>query len=199
MLLTKKIKVFIVSKQKYYLDKGYILPKKITRNLEIEIDIKDLNNNSNKIIEYSCDNCKKIKTCSYYSYYRKQKQTGDFCNVCNQRINNSGSQNKRYNHSLTDEDRLTNRDTADNIHWRITVFKKDNFKCIICKDKKGNNLQAHHLNSYTTYPLQRFDVNNGVTLCKICHKSFHKSFGYINTNENLFKQYLKEIEAVYFD
>ena len=58
--------------------------------------------------------------------------------------------------------------------WRNLVFKRDNFTCIICKDSKGGNLEAHHIKPFSTYEKLRFDINNGMTLCHICHINIHK-------------------------
>jgi hypothetical protein len=58
--------------------------------------------------------------------------------------------------------------------WRMTVFQRDGFKCVECGSKK--NLNAHHIIHWAETergdPL-RFDVNNGVTLCKKCHLKAH--------------------------
>lgn len=54
--------------------------------------------------------------------------------------------------------------------WRRSVFKRDNFACVICGDNKGGNLEADHIKPFSLYPESRFDINNGRTLCKPCHK-----------------------------
>ena len=53
--------------------------------------------------------------------------------------------------------------------WRIAVFERDNYMCVMC-GKKGY-LEADHIRRWADYPELRFDVNNGRTLCKECHKS----------------------------
>jgi len=52
--------------------------------------------------------------------------------------------------------------------WRETVFKKDNYTCWICGQFSGK-LVAHHLKAFSLYPELRFETNNGITLCRICH------------------------------
>lgn len=60
------------------------------------------------------------------------------------------------------------RNSEKYILWRKLVFERDGYKCQICK-KIGGNLNAHHIKSFSEYPELRFDVNNGITLCKDCH------------------------------
>jgi hypothetical protein len=55
--------------------------------------------------------------------------------------------------------------------WRTTVFKRDNYACWIC-EKGGKKLQAHHLYSWSRYKELRYIVNNGLTLCIFCHKTY---------------------------
>lgn len=55
------------------------------------------------------------------------------------------------------------------VNWRVSVFTRDQFTCQICK-KIGGFLEAHHIKSWAKYPDLRFDINNGITLCKSCHK-----------------------------
>lgn len=59
--------------------------------------------------------------------------------------------------------------------WRISVYKRDNFTCQYCNDNKANNIEAHHIKSFAKYPNLRYDIDNGITLCKTCHKEIHKN------------------------
>jgi len=65
------------------------------------------------------------------------------------------------------------RQSAKYLNWRLSVFKRDNFTCLICQ-KVGGELNAHHIKSWAKYPELRYDINNGITLCKDCHKMIHK-------------------------
>jgi hypothetical protein len=57
--------------------------------------------------------------------------------------------------------------------WRRSVFNRDDYTCQKCGAKSGNGkaiyLHAHHLLPFAEYPEKRFDINNGLTLCKECH------------------------------
>lgn len=55
--------------------------------------------------------------------------------------------------------------------WIRTVLKRDKKTCQICSSKLTPC--AHHIKSFTKYPESRFDVDNGITLCKECHTYVH--------------------------
>ena len=57
--------------------------------------------------------------------------------------------------------------------WRVKVLRRD-VRCIVCDTIK--NREAHHVNHSTYFKEQRFDVDNGVILCRGCHTTFHTSF-----------------------
>jgi len=57
--------------------------------------------------------------------------------------------------------------------WRKEVFVRDYFTCQICQ-KVGGYLQAHHIKSWAKYPKLRYEVSNGITLCKECHNLIPK-------------------------
>lgn len=60
------------------------------------------------------------------------------------------------------------RSSPEYKQWRMKVYGRDDFTCQSCK-KVGGDLEAHHIKSFAKYPELRFDINNGVTLCKECH------------------------------
>jgi len=65
------------------------------------------------------------------------------------------------------------RNTRDYRVWRIKVIRRDKV-CQICGSIKGR--QAHHMNSASYFPDERFDVENGICLCSSCHSMFHNSY-----------------------
>ena len=80
--------------------------------------------------------------------------------------------------------------------WRKAVFERDDYTCQDCKarSKKGNPvyLEPHHIKQYAFFPKLRFDINNGKTLCKKCHKKIR----YYHTFEKelLAKELQKEVD-----
>ena len=79
-----------------------------------------------------------------------------------------GNKNPNYNPNLTNKDRIDRRCVKGYSEWREEVFKKDNFICRQCGTNK--RLQAHHIYMWAKYPELRFNIENGITLCKDCHK-----------------------------
>lgn len=99
-----------------------------------------------------------------------------------------GSENPNYNPNKTDIEREKERLVDGYGIWRETVFKRDNYTCTCCGYNKGSILTAHHLDSWDWCKDKRLDVNNGITLCRKCHKAFHDKYGYgRNTKEQFYE------------
>lgn len=63
-------------------------------------------------------------------------------------------------------------------NWRKKIFERDNYICQICGQKK-DWIEANHIKTFANYPLLRFEVSNGITLCKSCHRFIiHKERNY---------------------
>lgn len=73
------------------------------------------------------------------------------------------------------------------VRWAKAIKTRDNFTCQICRIVSNFKIQldSHHMNSWDWCVKERYDIQNGITLCEICHMRYHKytSFGK-NTKEN---------------
>lgn len=53
--------------------------------------------------------------------------------------------------------------------WRQKVRARDKHMCAWPNCKCRKKLQVHHIKRWATVPAMKYDVNNGITLCKEHH------------------------------
>lgn len=70
--------------------------------------------------------------------------------------------------NYTGENNKAQRNWSEYRDWHKSVLCRDGYKCYVC-GKIGGRLQAHHVKSFAKYPELRFDISNGVTVCRECH------------------------------
>lgn len=104
----------------------------------------------------------------------------------------TGENHPHWNPSLTDEERLLKRKVPQNYKWIRDVYERDNYTCQCCGYDNGGTLIAHHLNSWHWDKDNRFNIENGVTLCESCHHRFHKEYGYKDNTKEQFLEYLNK-------
>lgn len=70
--------------------------------------------------------------------------------------------------------------------FRLDVLKRDKFKCNMpgCNSKK--NLNVHHITPWSKASALRYDISNGITLCKQCHQ-------FITGKEHHYEKLFREI------
>lgn len=78
--------------------------------------------------------------------------------------------------------------------WRKSVFERDKYKCQKC-GIVGGRLVAHHIKNWLDAKKERYWKNNGITLCEVHHREFHKMFGRRNNNKRQINKYLKQCLA----
>lgn len=61
------------------------------------------------------------------------------------------------------------RETVEYHDWKRSVFARDNWTCQKCK-VRGGKLQADHIKWWALYPELRYEISNGQTLCRKCHR-----------------------------
>jgi len=69
--------------------------------------------------------------------------------------------------------------------WAREVKERDNYTCVCCDNHDGSYKHSHHIKSFADYPNDRYDIDNGTTMCKICHDSLHKILRALNSCETL--------------
>ena len=69
---------------------------------------------------------------------------------------------------VSTEDMLL-RASFEYVQWRKVVFSRDDYTCQICYLRSGR-LEAHHIKPFATHPELRLEIDNGITLCKSCHR-----------------------------
>lgn len=70
--------------------------------------------------------------------------------------------------------------------WRREIFERDNYTCQICGER-GKKLNADHITPVFKEREKIFDIENGQTLCILCHNEKTKN----ELKENWINQYAR--------
>jgi hypothetical protein len=73
--------------------------------------------------------------------------------------------------------------------WRELIYERDNWTCRKCLEQ-GGDLNAHHIKNFSDNMDKRFDTDNGITLCRKCHYTFHSINGFKNNTSEQLKNFL---------
>ena len=57
----------------------------------------------------------------------------------------------------------------DDLVKRMQVRDRDDNKCQFPGCSSKSKLEVHHIKKWASHPSMRYDVTNGITLCKKCH------------------------------
>lgn len=87
------------------------------------------------------------------------------------------------------------KNNSDYSNWRDAVYAKDWYTCQCCGKSKGIIKNAHHILPYASNEDLRYDVNNGICMCKECHyttvkDSFHNKYGTVNNTPEQLEEYI---------
>jgi 5-methylcytosine-specific restriction endonuclease McrA len=85
----------------------------------------------------------------------------------------TGEKNRNWKGGVTSENNRI-RKSEEYINWRKAVYIKDRYTCQKC-GHQYTNIVAHHIKSFEDFPELRFDVENGMVLCRSCHLRLHRS------------------------
>ena len=142
-------------------------------------------------IKVICDNCgcETYKTKTEYNKYKNHYCSKE-CKHEHNPLMYLGENHPRYNENLTTEDRFDTRRYYEYYIWRNKVFERDKYTCQKCGDKRGGNLNAHHIKNYSKHKELRTSLENGITFCEDCHREFHIKYGYKNNNETQIQEFM---------
>jgi 5-methylcytosine-specific restriction endonuclease McrA len=74
--------------------------------------------------------------------------------------------------------------------FRKSVLKRDKRKCMMPGCGSKTRLNVHHIKKWASAHSLRYDISNGITLCKKCHDSIKgKEIHY----ESLFKEIINAL------
>lgn len=97
-----------------------------------------------------------------------KKNGGKFCSIqCRNKLWKGKNHPLYKGGSRSDKDMIYHSKKYQD--WRRRVFIRDSFTCVEC-GVIGGKLEAHHIKQFALYPKLRFSINNGVTLCRECHR-----------------------------
>jgi 5-methylcytosine-specific restriction endonuclease McrA len=94
-----------------------------------------------------------------------------------------GEKNPQWRGGITDAITLM-RNSKPFAEWRWMVYGRDGFGCLRCGDRRGSNLNAHHIIRVSEDKDPALDVDNGITLCVDCHKFVHRFVRNTESNMN---------------
>jgi hypothetical protein len=125
-----------------------------------------------------CTHCsaKFLRTESAFLWGKKREHKNYFCSKKCHIEYQTGETNPNW---IKDRTKIKNqhktiRWSKEMEDWRNTVYNRDQWTCQMCNNESKKItrlvLNVHHIKCFSEYPDLRFDTNNGITLCEICHK-----------------------------
>jgi len=107
---------------------------------------------------------------------KDKEMTPEYCENVSRAMHETGAirygpDNHAWKGGITPEN-LRARRSDEYAEWRTAVFERDEYTCQLC-GQVGHQLVAHHIYLFSEFPDLRFDVDNGLTLCRSCHSSLH--------------------------
>lgn len=107
------------------------------------------------------------------------------CHTCSKEIRISGSRKKKnfqhqfcsfYCYGLSKRTPNFNPSEAVKLRkswaytqWRKAIYERDDYTCQFCGER-GVELNADHIKPFARFPELRLSLDNGRTLCVICHR-----------------------------
>ena len=133
-------------------------------------------------LEYIC-NCGRKSTILLGNF-----QKGSRCRYCGyEKIR--GENNYQWNPNKSEGE----RNTPEYREWRRKVLIRDEYICQKCGETYWS-MTAHHVLNFKDNASLRYDVSNGVTLCRPCHIEFHTKYGFEDNDGEQLIDFIAEKE-----
>lgn len=122
---------------------------------------------------------KKCERCGKEFYaYPYNAHTRRFCSTnCSNKTTNVQQKETKRNNSKKKYEPSDNKKWRHNIayyEWRDACIERDGEKCQRCgKEQEKRWLVVHHIAPWDKYPQLRYDISNGIVLCRGCHNIIH--------------------------
>lgn len=81
------------------------------------------------------------------------------------------------------------------VKWAESVKKRDFFTCQICQ-RYGVELNSHHMNGWNWCVEERYDIDNGSSLCVPCHNTFHLIYGKGKNTKAQYEEF-KQVSSIF--
>lgn len=127
-------------------------------------------------------------------YGKPAKYCSMGCKAKDQVESFSGANNHRWKGGISSlGDKI--RHSEEYIAWRNTCGKRDKFKCQFCGASHSKRLVIHHIKTFEKYPSLRFEVSNGITLCRACHMKLHAENRGVHDFTKILNDYMPNIKS----
>ena len=84
--------------------------------------------------------------------------------------------------------------------WRKGVFSRDLYTCQCCGARNGHGkyvrLEAHHIKDWKNNINDRYNLDNGVTLCQECHILFHSLYGKKGNDQSQYDNFIMNFNNI---
>jgi 5-methylcytosine-specific restriction endonuclease McrA len=149
-----------------------------------------------------CKKCGIDKPLTIEFYYKNNAVKSGYFGSCKECIKNYAN-NRKNEYRKTIEEKIKKQNIKlgvqageqtkfppmiDGKRWCDVIKERDKGTCVICNDKSPI-MVAHHLNSLDWDRENKFNLNNGITLCVPCHFKFHKKYGFGRNNIQQFDEF----------
>lgn len=132
-----------------------------------------LKKQENPLVSFYCAYCGSEHFYAEFNFERERRYCSRECSDLDRSIKKRGSNSHFWRGGLTSQNNLL-RNSAKTKTWRKEVFSRDDYTCQKCGDRNGRGktvyLEAHHIKRWSEYSDLRWNVDNGITLCKTCHR-----------------------------